>query len=88
MGKVSITMRILPENVEDDVENIAKMVKQKIPEHIKFRGYQIVDIAFGLRAILINVLTDDKEGGVEQLNQEIEQLDGVGSIEVVDLTLI
>ena len=88
MGKVSITMRILPENVEDDVENIAKMVKQKIPENIKFRGYQIVDIAFGLRAILINVLTDDKEGGVEQLNQEIERLDGVGSIEVVDLTLI
>ena len=88
MGKVSVTVRVLPENVEEDMEKIAEAIKQKIPENIKFRGYQIMDIAFGLKAVLFNVLADDEKGGIEQLNQEIEQMNNVGSVEVVDLTLV
>ena len=88
MGKVSVTVRVLPENVEEDMEKIAEAIKQRIPENIKFRGYQIMDIAFGLKAVLFNVLADDEKGGIEQLNQEIEQMSNVGSVEVVDLTLV
>jgi translation elongation factor aEF-1 beta len=88
MGKVSVTVRVLPENFEEDMEKIAGTIKQKIPESIKFRGYQIIDIAFGLKAVLFNVLADDEKGGIEQLNQEIEQMSSVGSVEVVDLTLV
>jgi len=88
MGKVSVTIRVLPEDVNVDLEGIMSRIKEIIPDGVKFRGYQISDVAFGLKALLFNVLADDKEGGMEDLNSRIESMDGVGSVEVVDLTLI
>jgi elongation factor 1-beta len=88
MGKVSVTIRILPENVDVDLEGVVEEIKKKIPASMQFRGYQISDIAFGLKAVLFNILTDDRDGGVEELNAEIETIGGVGGVEVVDLTLI
>lgn len=86
MGKVSVTIRVLPDNVDIDLESIADEIKKIIPANVQFRGYQISDIAFGLKALLFNILAEDE--GVEELNSEIEKIKGVGSVEVVDLTLI
>ena len=88
MGKVSVTIRVLPEDVGVDLEGVVEEIKKRIPESMQFRGYQVSDIAFGLKAVLFNILTDDREGGVEELNTEIETIGGVGGVEVVDLTLI
>lgn len=88
MGKVSVTIRVLPDDAGIDPENFVGNIKGIIPEGVQLRGYQISDIAFGLKALLFNVLMDDRSGGVEELNSSIEKIDGVGSVEVVDLTLI
>jgi len=88
MGKVSVTVRVLPDSEGTDLGGLFERINDMIPEGVQMRGHQMVDVAFGLRALLFNVLVNDSEGGIEALNERIEKIEGVGSVEVTDLSLI
>ncbi|MDZ4171864.1 MAG: elongation factor 1-beta, partial [Methanobacteriaceae archaeon] len=42
-------------------------------------------IAFGLVALNVMVIVDDGEGGTEEVETNLKQLDGISNIEVVDV---
>ena len=82
MGKVILELRVMPKDVEIDLEKIEKEIVEKVkPEKIEKEP-----IAFGLVAIKITKVVEEVEGVVEKLENEIRGIEGVGEVEVINLT--
>ena len=89
MGTAIITLRIMPENPEQDLGRIENEAKTKISHFIGHGAERmkvtIVPIAFGLKAVDIMFPSDEKLGGTEALEQEINKIQGVQSCETTDV---
>jgi|GEM_PF-472651 len=89
MGQVSITYQILPGDTDTDVQQIADAAKSiSEQEGLKVRGYQIVDIAFGIKGVLINIIMPDQGDISEKIEKLFAKIPKVESVEVYDQTLI
>ena len=82
MARVVITLKIMPEDVEVDLEGLFEKVKGVVPEGTDVRAHEIVPIAFGLKAIRMNVARDESLGGTEDIESAIVAIDGVSQVEV------
>ena len=82
MGRVIVTFKIMPESVEVDLDSLEKVIK----EEIKPQRIQRVPIAFGLNAIQIIKLVEEKEGEMDRITNRIKKINGVREVEVVGLT--
>ena len=83
MGSVIVTFRVMPEGVETDLDAIQKaIIKEISPQRM-----QIIPIAFGINAIQVIKLVEDKEGELDKVTDKIKKIKGVQEVEVVDLTL-
>ncbi len=95
MASVIVTFNIMPEGVEINLQELEKEVKEKI---IDFAGpdfkedsdikIEIVDVAFGLKALDIKAIFDESRGGTEELENNITEIEGVKSVEVTDVRRI
>ncbi len=83
MGKVAISIKVMPANSEVDVEKIGDEIKKRL----EVKDLKIEPIAFGLKALKVLVLVDDSEGS-EKVEKTISSVDGVGEIEVESATLV
>ena len=87
MANVVVTIKVMPESVELDLEELQLRVLSKVKD---FAGdtdskVEIEPIAFGLKALRIMFVLDESKGSTEVLEDSISHLDGVQSIEVVDV---
>jgi elongation factor 1-beta len=81
MAKVLVTLRIMPKDINVDIQNLKSEILSKIKASI-----QEVPIAFGLRALDVFVLAEDKEGEMERIEKLLKEINGVGEIEVIEVT--
>ncbi|MFC1727991.1 elongation factor 1-beta [Nanoarchaeota archaeon] len=87
MAKVIVTFKIMPESPESDLDKIQEESKQKI---IDFVGegdmkIEVEPMAFGLKAIKIIFVADEDKGSTDDLEEQIKELEGVSSLEVIDV---
>ena len=82
MGEVLTTMKIMPESPEEDLEAIKATIESSMPEGARIHEISEEPIAFGLVAIILNFITDDGEGGSEPVEEMVQAIDGVASIEI------
>ena len=88
MGQVNITFEIMPDGLEIDLEDIKAKVQEKIGDISKIEQTEIKPIAFGLKALVMNVLVEDSEGIMDKLEEMIGSVEGVQNAKVVTMTLI
>jgi elongation factor 1-beta len=82
MGSVIVTFRIMPESVEINLDSLEEKIKSEInPQRI-----QRIPIAFGLNAIQIVKLVEEKEGEMDRITDKIKNIKGVKEVEVIGLT--
>jgi elongation factor 1-beta len=86
MGEVAITYRIMPTGTDVNLSELADKVENVSKEIAKLQGMQKKPIAFGLSALLIRVIIEDKEGGPDQIESALTNIDGVQTVEVMDMT--
>ena len=86
MGSVAITLRIMPDNPETDLEAIKSRVRGTLAGALHDLREQ--PVAFGITAILAVAVVSDAAGGTEELEQSVAAIPGVGSVETVDVTLV
>ncbi len=80
------TLRILPESVETNLDDLEKAVRKLVPSHMELYKSEREPIAFGLEALRIMVLTtDDDKGDITPLEESIRGLEAVSEVEVVDV---
>jgi len=87
MANAIVTMRIMPESPNINLNDLCVKVKKKIAD---FAGegetrVEFVPVAFGLKALNIIFVMDESKGSPEPLEKKIESLKGVNSVEVIDV---
>lgn len=85
MGDVVATIKLMPESPDVDLEKIKSDVESSIPAGAEFHKIDEEPIAFGLVALNVMVVVGDAEGGTEPVEEKLAQIDGVNSVEVVDV---
>ncbi|MEK6963560.1 MAG: elongation factor 1-beta [Nanoarchaeota archaeon] len=87
MATVVLTFKIMPESPEVDLTSVEKQAKDKITAWAGAGDTrtEIEPIAFGLKALKITFLMDEKKGGTETLEGQINTIEGVQSCEVTDV---
>lgn len=78
MGKISCVYKVMPEDAETDLEQI----KEDIKELIEVEDIGEENVAFGLKAVKVSTITTDEEGGTDAVEEKLEDLTGVQSIEL------
>jgi elongation factor 1-beta len=57
-----------------------------MPAGMEMKGHAMEPIAFGLKALVGDFLLDDAEGQMDKLEESIMAVDGVGEIEVMNIS--
>ena len=82
MARVIMTLKIMPEDVDVDLDDLLERISGVIPEGTDMRAHEIVPVAFGLKAIRLNVAREESMGGPEDIEKAITTLTDVSQVEV------
>ena len=72
----------MPEDIDVDLEDLLERVKRVIPDGTDVRATEITPVAFGLKALRMNVARDEAMGGTDDIESAIGALTGVAQVEV------
>jgi elongation factor 1-beta len=86
MARLVVRIRILPAEAESNLENVSESIKRSLPEGMELKSSLMEPIAFGLKAIVGDFLLDDAEGQMDKLEECIKSIEGVGEIEVTNIS--
>lgn len=86
MARLIARIRILPAEADSNLENVIQSIKGSMPDGMEMRGHALEPIAFGLKAIVGDFLLEDAEGQMDKLEDSIRQIDGVGELEVMNIS--
>ena len=86
MPRLVARIRILPAEAESNLDEIIKMISGNIPNGMELKVHAKEPIAFGLNAIVGDFLLDDAEGQMDKLEDSIKHLEGVGEIDVINIS--
>ena len=87
MASVIITLKIMPADLDI---NLSRVEQKSIEEIKNFAGKteikrELEPVAFGLNALKITFVMDENIGGTDELEEKISKIEGVNSVEVVDV---
>jgi elongation factor 1-beta len=88
MGRVAVLFRIMPQSVETDLQEVAKLLPTALPTGVTVRGLQVKDIAYGLKSLLVSVVMDDTGGILDSTEHALAKLPHVESVEVMEEGLL
>jgi elongation factor 1-beta len=82
MARVIITLKIMPEGIDVNMDDLLERVKGAIPEGTDIRANEVIPVAFGLKALRMNVAREESMGGTDDIEAAISALDDVAQVEV------
>ncbi|MEM5815010.1 MAG: elongation factor 1-beta [Candidatus Aenigmatarchaeota archaeon] len=82
MTNVILTLRIFPSDVNIDLNILKKKILEKVGNIV----IREEPIGFGLTALIINVLVEDKEGETEKIENLLRNIEGVGELEIIEVS--
>ncbi len=86
MGEVAITYRVMPAGAETDIEVLKKKIDEVMAsQSIKLEEIGEKPIAFGLKALVVKVVVEDKEGLLDKVEDTLSGIEGVQSIETMEM---
>jgi elongation factor 1-beta len=89
MANAIVTIRIMPESPDVDLQHLLREAEKKIDHFIgshKQKQHEIKPVAFGLKSLDIHFMMDEAKGSPDPVAEAIEALDGVQSAEVTNVT--
>jgi elongation factor 1-beta len=87
MANAIVTFKIMPEDPEVDLKRVEEQALAEIESYAGKGDTKVVvePIAFGLKALIITFIVDEKLGSPEPLEKTLEKIEGVNSVETVDV---
>jgi elongation factor 1-beta len=84
MGSIIVTYKVFPEDVVESFDPLKKKVESCLPKSSSVEGYGEEPIAFGLKALLVQVrFPEDETGVVDEFESELEKLEGVSQVQTM-----
>ncbi len=89
MGNVALTLTVMLESPEVDVEKIKKEAKERLSKlDVNVKEIKEKPVAFGLKNLEILVVFPERPGGTDAIENSIAEIEGVTSVETGDITLL
>ncbi len=86
MGSYVIRVKLLPEDTTTDHQKIVDMVAGLLPKPAQIRGHRIEPIAFGLSAVIVDIVAPEEEGEVDRIEEAISKAPLVSQYEVTGVS--
>ena len=84
MGSIKVVYKIFPEDIVESFDNLKKQVKNCLPESSAVEGFGEEPIAFGLKALLVQVtFPEDETGIVDKFEIDLEKIPGVSQVQTM-----
>jgi translation elongation factor aEF-1 beta len=81
-----IRIRVLPADTATEHQKIVESVKERLPSFAQLRGQKIEPIAFGLSAIIMDVVAPEEEGTIDKVEQSVSTAPLVGQAETMGVS--
>lgn len=86
MASIIITFKVVMESPETDIDEVKGKVINAIEDYgADIGNSNFEEVAFGIKAIIIVFIMDEKKGSTDILEEKIKEIDGVSSLEVIDV---
>jgi elongation factor 1-beta len=84
MGKIVITYKIFPSESTINLESLQKNITKQLSGSASIQGFAEEPIAFGLSALIVKmVLPEHKSGILEEVENRLKKIEGVGQIQTL-----
>jgi len=83
MGNNAVTVRVMPESPDIDLEKIKRKIKEKLSEAANIK-IEEEEIAFGLKALKVN-LAYPEEKETDEIENILNEIEGVSSAKIEDI---
>ncbi|MBS3086715.1 elongation factor 1-beta [Candidatus Pacearchaeota archaeon] len=85
MSIVAVKIKLMPASPETNLKEVEENVGMVLGKNnVKNPQFEIQPIAFGLKALIV-MFGWPEEKELETLEEELKEIDGIGSVEVVDM---
>jgi elongation factor 1-beta len=86
MGSYVIRIKVLPEDTTTDLQKVIDSVKSKLPSFAQLRNHRTEPIAFGLSAIIVDIVAPEEEGAIDKVEASISTAPLVGQVEMMGVS--
>jgi len=84
LGSIKVVYKVFPEDIVNSFDDLKKKVENCLPESSAVEGYGEEPIAFGLKALLVQVtFPEDEAGLVDKFETEVEKIPGVSQVQTM-----
>ncbi len=84
MGFVVVTYKVFPNDIISDFGPLRKKIESNLPEFVAIHGYGEELVAYGLKALLVQVkFPEDKTGIVDEFEKKIETIEGISQVQTL-----
>ena len=89
MGDAAVRMKVMPVSMDVDLKELADEIKKVVPSFARLHAIQEMPIAFGLKALIVVTIMDDKGGrSPDEIEDAVRKVPGVESVEVEEVGLL
>ncbi len=85
MADVVVTMKLMPESPETDLEALAAKAEEVISSVGEVGKKEEEPVAFGLKAVLLTFVMDESKGTTDEIEKKISDFEEVASAEITDV---
>ena len=87
MTKLVARIKVLPSDIDIDLNVIVDRLNNSIADDVKIKNFTKEPIAFVLNALIVDFSLEDKEGPeMDELENAIKNTEGVSEIEIMNLS--
>lgn len=86
MGSYVIRLKLLPQDTTTEHRKIVDEVSGLLPKPSQVRGQKIEPIAFGLSAVIVDVVVPEEEGVVDRIEEAVSKAPLVSQYEVLGVS--
>ncbi len=82
MGSIVITYKVFPTDIVANFDDLKKKIEASLPEFASVHGYGEEPVAYGLKALLVQIkFPEDKSGLLEEFEENLESMEGISQLQ-------
>ena len=86
MGSVLVTYKVFPEDIVENFDDLKMKIQSITPEFSAIEGYGEEPIAFGIKALLVQVkFPEDKTGIVDEFEEKLAKIPGISQAQTFNV---
>ncbi len=83
-----VVLKVLPEDSDVDMSVLQEKIRTNLKDVCEINSSEIQDIAFGLKALRLQIIVPDEEGRIDRVEDIISKIDKVGQVDTEEVTLV